>query len=339
MAGNMQRVVHLDLKGAPPKIDFLEKVLLIIKSCGGTGVLIEWEDTFPYEGELADIGSHGNSGGDGVYKPEEVQHIFNFIKANGLLPIQLIQTFSHLEFVLKHPKFAKLRELHESPACLCPCKPDSLPLVTAMVEQALNAQPDAEYVHIGADEIWHLGVCPDCQSRIAGDVDGTAVLYLDHILAVANYVRSIRPNITILMWDDMLRGIKTDILLRYDLGSKVQPVIWDYSPKEVFHIGAPRWNVYSQLFPRVWAASAFKGASGANQILASTYRYVSNNEAWLNEIKHNAPGTVFAGIILTGWSRYDHYATLCELLPVAMPSLVSCLSLLTKPEDVPIEIH
>ena len=29
----------------------------------------------------------------------------------------------------------------------------------------------------------------------------------------------------------------------------------------------------------------------------------------------------FQGLIITGWSRYDHLAALCELFPVALPTL------------------
>ena len=45
-----RRIIHIDLKGAPPIVDYFIAYVRLIKRLGGTGVLIEWEDTFPYDG-------------------------------------------------------------------------------------------------------------------------------------------------------------------------------------------------------------------------------------------------------------------------------------------------
>ncbi len=66
----------------------------LIKNWGGTGILIEWEDTFPYRGELTDIGSLINGP---AYSHEEVVDILNAAKSENLNVIPLIQTFGHLE--------------------------------------------------------------------------------------------------------------------------------------------------------------------------------------------------------------------------------------------------
>ncbi|CAH2216225.1 jg10871, partial [Pararge aegeria aegeria] len=81
---NYCRIVHLDLKGAPLKIAFLERVLSSIKKWGATGILIEWEDSFPYTGVIANIGSLTDASGDGMYTVEEVKHILYCAKENEL---------------------------------------------------------------------------------------------------------------------------------------------------------------------------------------------------------------------------------------------------------------
>lgn len=47
-----QRLVHFDLKGAPPKISYMKKVITLSKQFGATGLLLEYEDMFPFWGEL-----------------------------------------------------------------------------------------------------------------------------------------------------------------------------------------------------------------------------------------------------------------------------------------------
>ncbi|KAF9418532.1 hypothetical protein HW555_004681 [Spodoptera exigua] len=317
----MQKIVHLDLKGAPLKVDYLEKGFKVIKSWGVTGILLEWEDTFPYMGELVEIGSVKNAGGDNLYSLAEVKHLLACIKELGMEPIQLVQTFGHMEFVLKHPAFRDLREIEQAPAVMCPTKLRSLQLVMAMVDQALEVQPDATFFHIGADEVWHAGICGDCQAKLGEDKMTKAKLYLEHVKRVVLHVKSRRPNISVLMWDDMLRPMDVETLKEYAIGDLAIPVIWHYSTMECFGLTKEMFNIYTQLFP---------------QVLSPAARYVSNHEAWLSHMKENEQVN-FIGIILTGWSRYDHYATLCELLPAALPSLASCLKVLLRDDDVPME--
>ncbi|XP_052749908.1 hexosaminidase D-like [Galleria mellonella] len=335
----MQRIVHLDLKGAPLKIPYLEQVLLNAKSWGATGILIEWEDTFPYSGELIDIGSLTNCNRDNMYSLQEVIYILKFAKETGLDVIQLIQTIGHMEFVLKHPAFERFREVPLSPSVLCPSKPGAQSLVQMMLDQALQVQPDAKYLHIGADEAWHLAECMDCQIAIqTKECKIRESLYLEHIQSVALFLKQKRPDLTVLIWDDMLRPVNFEILKSYKLGELVQPVVWDYNTVEYFRLDPLMWSMYAQLFPQVWAASAYKGASGSNKMVAPVSRYVSNHEAWSKELETYSSTVNFGGIFLTGWSRYDHYATLCELLPISLPSLACCLKVLCKTNDLSNEL-
>lgn len=55
-------------------------------------------------------------------------------------------------------------------------------------------------------------------------------------------------------------------------------------------------------FLRLWAASAFKGATGASQALTPTEHHLRNNMQWL-QVAASGPSDMLQGIVLTGWQR------------------------------------
>ena len=108
----------------------------------------------------------------------------------------------------------------------------------------------------------------------------------------------------------------------------VEPVVWYYQHNVLQRIPPTVWETYGKLFPGVWVASAFKGATGSAQILTNASVHLDNNLQWVNVVRSfgiQAKKVTFRGVILTGWQRYDHFATLCELLPVGLPSLALSL--------------
>lgn len=125
------RLFHLDLKGAPPKVSYLQKILPLVKNLGATGVLIEWEDMFPWVGAIANLAAKN------AYSRKDVDTIIETCKNLGLEIIPLIQTFGHVEFALKQKEYAHLREVPESAQALCPSLNASMDFIQVMVEQVI----------------------------------------------------------------------------------------------------------------------------------------------------------------------------------------------------------
>jgi hexosaminidase len=318
----------VDLKGAPPKLCYFEKFFPLIKDLGATGILLEWEDTFPYTRELLPIGGLSNSAqvSGAPYSIEEARQLLDMAADCELTVIPLVQIFGHMEYVLKHEQWRNLREVEAYPSSMCPSNSETMALVRSLLKQIISFHPSIQYLHIGADEIWYMGLCSVCSKRVSTGKYGKPGLYLDYVTSVAQYIKENYPNLKIIIWDDMLRTIDTHILQEYYLGTLVEPMVWHYNSAETFHLGAALWEKYGNIFSNVWVASAFKGATTSSQILPVNKFHLSNHEAWLSELGLHAGKILhFKGIALTGWSRYDHYATLCELLPSAIPSLCLCL--------------
>ncbi|CAH1118945.1 unnamed protein product [Phaedon cochleariae] len=314
-----QRIVHLDLKGAPPSLAYLSKFFPLVKNMGATGILLEYEDMFPFSGLLKNISAKN------CFTENRIKEILSLAESSGLEVIPLIQTFGHLEFALKHLDFVHLREVQGSPQALCPSRKSSLDFLSELIDQVMALHSSTRYLHIGCDEVFQMGECDICRLEIHEN------LFLKHVKNVADMVRSKYPSVKVLVWDDMLRHISLQSMQEINLGDSVDPMVWVYA-EDIYRFVQPAvWEKYAAVFQTAWTASAFKGAFGETLYIPNARRHLENNLRWLDVMATQTTAFTqgLSGIVVTGWQRYDHFAVLCELLPASIPSLALSLTALS----------
>ena len=151
-----RRLIHLDLKGAPPKMDYLLKILKLSRELGITGVLLEYEDMFPFHGKLAKVAATNH------YNVSDIKMLIESCEQLNLDVIPLVQTFGHMEFILKLSDFAHLRDAEDMPESICSCNDKAMPLLEEYIDQVMQLHPNVRYLHIGCDEVFHMGECESC---------------------------------------------------------------------------------------------------------------------------------------------------------------------------------
>jgi len=303
------KLVHLDLKGAPPKVPYLLDFMKLAKDGGATGLLIEWEDAFPW----TDTDLRAKT----AYTEAEVRTILGKAAELKLEVVPLIQSFGHLEFVLKHRKNRNLREKAEFLMDICPLHDDAAKTIIGLFEDVLRLHPGIKRVHLGGDEVWSLASCEKCKPF--ADKNGKSALYLHHIEPIIKAVKE--HGITPMLWDDMMRHWPVPELKRMQ---GTQLVVWRYGTDIEEHLPEGVWDRFAESGLTLVAASAFKGAAGVDEVWCDVIPRAQNHIAWLKRARK----TKMSGIILTGWSRYNHMCCQCETLPAGTPSLLTCLEIL-----------
>ncbi|KAF4532890.1 hypothetical protein B566_EDAN001494 [Ephemera danica] len=324
------RVVHLDFKGAPPKVSFLRTLFPLIAAAGANALLMEYEDMFPYHGVLRNLSAKN------CYSKSDIKEINRIASQSKLEIIPLVQTFGHLEFVLKLEEFAHLRETYDFPQELCPNHPETMSLIREMLRQVRALHAESRFMHVGCDEVFHLAVCARCSTALRQheanaasssmlQSDARFAIFAKHVARVARVVRD-ELGMVAIMWDDMLRQ-QGPRLVGSELTGLVEPMVWVYTDDITRLVPHYVWHAYAAVFPNVWVARE-------TALVPNIARHVANTAAWLRVVAgEEVTGRKirrFRGVVLTGWSRYDHFAVLCELLPAAVPSLIIAIAMLSS---------
>lgn len=82
-------------------------------------------------------------------------------------------------------------------------------------------------------------------------------------------------------------------------------MVWAYMEDVMSWYQPGFFNKLGEVFPYIWAASAYKGASGELTTITSIQHHYLNHITWNKQIfkQTSEKACKFRGITLTGWSR------------------------------------
>lgn len=174
------RTAMIDLRFQTFHMDYLCGLIREWSALKLNAVCIEYSDHFPYAGAFEAIRSPL------AFTPEEIRRFVDCCKAHYMQIIPVVQSFGHMEYLLRCPDFAHLNEnrldgrFHSQ---CCPLHPGSLEASKALIRQVYEAHDRPAMLSIGGDEAMHLGECPDCAAYVKAHGKGRLVVsYLNQLI-------------------------------------------------------------------------------------------------------------------------------------------------------------
>ncbi len=201
------RAAHYDTKHHQDTRAYIENFIRDLARYKINMLVWEWEDKFAYP-------SHPEIGAPGAFTMQEMQELAHYAKKYHLQIVPLVQGLGHASYILKWPKYAHLREIPASNFEFCPLKEESYQLLFDLWDDALKATPGSEYIHIGSDETYELGLCPQCK-RKAEEI-GKAGLYHLFIGKSAKHLQEEGRQVMVwerpMGWNMGEKGVKSNIV-------------------------------------------------------------------------------------------------------------------------------
>lgn len=291
------RAVHVDLKAQLHSLDYLKNYVRLMARYKINTIVWEWEDKFPYK-------KHPDIKHSIAFNHDETAELMELCQVYGIESIPLVQTFGHLEFVLKHEQYQHLKESRDmeyDPSRtldICPLHDETLPLLEDMISDIVSYYPKSRFIHVGGDEVYTIGTCDKCKAFIEeagnGDVSkGKSKLYVSHMNNIAKIVKGFGK----------IPMIWHDFLLKYpdcidEFNKDVVIVYWMYGKDKNPHDFADEIKFFKEKGFKVLAASS---VNSDFQFAIPNYDLRIQNIYELNRALAQIPdGTL--GALLTNWA-------------------------------------
>ena len=279
------RGFHIDLRIQVMTPEALNKFAAELAGFGINTLVMEWEATFPYS-------KHSTISNKYAYTREEISLFIKYCNSLGIDVIPLQQCFGHVEYILRNDRYSHLKEDRKDISQLCPLKTKADSLLFSDLFSDLASLHNSEYIHIGGDETYLLGHCPECAGKAAKD--GKSKLFVDYMKMICEIIVGMgkKP----VMW--------ADIILKYPEAAAELPketvfIDWNYG-----------WNTnyFGDISSLQAKGLTFWGAPSLRSHPDNSYLYCwekhFNNQRDFIPYARNAG---YKGIIMTSWSTSGLY--------------------------------
>jgi len=309
------RGVHLYMPAAE-KMDFAKRLVkYLISPMGYNVIIIEvgasiWFQSHPEINEAVLNANRNSRAGVWPRMPHDsvaegtcvdralVKDLLAYIRDFGIEVIPEVQSLGHVQ-VLTHtyPEIAEIAEEDENriidtrvedarpksfyPHCYCPSNELSYKLIFDILDEIIEIFEPREYVHMGHDEVYQIGVCPKCKDK------DPAQLFAYDVNRLHDYLAD--RGLKMMIWADMLQPVtkyrtppaidlipKDIVLLDFIWYFHLDKDIEDNLLSNGFKVGFG--NLYSSHFPRYETRSRKDGIIGG-QISA----WMATNEEELQQ--------------------------------------------------------
>lgn len=284
------RGFHLDLRIQAMPMPALRNFVLQLSKSGINTLVMEWEGTYPFKEEPLIPNRY-------AYTREEVTSFIAYCDSLHIDVIPLQQSFGHVEYILRNPKYMDLREDQKDYSQVNPLKvAETKKLFTTLYKDLISTH-HSPYIHIGGDETYLLGHSEESKKKIKSV--GIGRLYGDYIKMLCETVVSLgkRP----VLW--------ADIALKYPEALKGLPketifIDWNYG-WDINLFGDHQKLMQSGF--EIWGSPSIRSHPD-NFFLTQWAKHFKN----IHDFVPLAEKLGYKGIIMTSWSTSGLYSPVLE---------------------------
>ena len=271
---------HLDLKCQVMTMPALRTFAKELSEMGINTLVMEWEGSFPYERNATLSNKY-------AFTREEVKSFVSYCTSLGIDVIPLQNCFGHVEYILRHSRYASIKEDNKEISQVCPMKEEECKAIFKDIFSDIIELHPSKYLFIGGDETFLLGNCKLCSAKVAKE--GKSKLFVDYVKLMCEVARSM-GKIPVLWADILLKNPEA----ASELPKDAIFVDWNYG-WDKNHFG----NIDNllQLGFNLWGAAAIR-SSPDNLYLTQWDVHFNNISSFIPSSREIG----YKGMIMTSWS-------------------------------------